>query len=361
MRHFQNLIIGFIVVLAGACSPADRKTFLQDATGRPGDLVIIMDSLQWKGPVANELNNIFSGETEGLPRPQPMFDVKWVHPSTKIGLIKQVRNLVMVFTLDQQTQGTKLLLKDFAPETIQKIQNDSSFYMSTIEDEYSKGQMVMYLFGRNSQELAHHLQEHETQITDFFKDQERKRLVAELEKPHSTRKITDGLRKQQHCSLYLTAGYKLADEEKGFVWYRQVETETDQSVFIAWKPYESQYQLQPDSLVAWRNDITQHHIFEDPDNPETYMTTETAISSHPVIARQININGNYAMEIRGLWKIPTAIMGGPFVAAGLVDKGNNRLYYIEGFTYSPGRDQREIIRQLEAILYTFRTSDQLPK
>ena len=52
-------------------------------------------------------------------------------------------------------------------------------------------------------------------------------------------------------------------------------------------------------------------------------------------------------------------MGGPFVSYAMVDEANGKFYYVEGFTFSPSKDQREIMRELETILSTFRTSAEL--
>jgi hypothetical protein len=63
--------------------------------------------------------------------------------------------------------------------------------------------------------------------------------------------------------------------------------------------------------------------------------------------------------MRGLWRTNNLTMGGPFLSYALVDEAEGMLYYIEGFTFSPSRNQREIMRELETILHTFRTSEEL--
>ena len=63
--------------------------------------------------------------------------------------------------------------------------------------------------------------------------------------------------------------------------------------------------------------------------------------------------------MRGLWKTNNLTMGGPFLSYTFVDEGTGMLYYIEGFTYSPSKKQREIMRELEVILHTFKTSKEL--
>jgi hypothetical protein len=54
-------------------------------------------------------------------------------------------------------------------------------------------------------------------------------------------------------------------------------------------------------------------------------------------------------------------MGGPFISYSLVDEELNRIYYIEGFLYSPGKAQRDLVRELETILSTFQTESDLRK
>ena len=107
--------------------------------------------------------------------------------------------------------------------------------------------------------------------------------------------------------------------------------------------------------------MCKQYLFEDPDKSDSYLLTERDIPFVPVTADTVNFNGNFAIQMRGLWRSNTLQMGGPFVSFSLVDQATNQFYYVEGFTFSPGKDQREIIRELETILYTFRTSTQLKK
>jgi hypothetical protein len=57
----------------------------------------------------------------------------------------------------------------------------------------------------------------------------------------------------------------------------------------------------------------------------------------------------------GLWRTNNKTMGGPFLSYTMVDESSERIYYVEGFVYSPGEDQRETMRELEMILSTFET------
>ena len=47
------------------------------------------------------------------------------------------------------------------------------------------------------------------------------------------------------------------------------------------------------------------------------------------------------------------MMGGPFVAHAIADSIHKRIVVAEAFVYAPEQLKRNIMRQLEAALYTF--------
>jgi hypothetical protein len=260
---------------------------------------------------------------------------------------------VYVFTLDQKSKGSKILRQGFSPETLEKIRTDSSFNLSTRRDEFSKGQEVMYLFGQTERHLTNYLRTRGQAIIDFFNTKERERMASNIFKTRSTKGVTDFLKTEQNIDIQIPVGFKLADRSTNFVWLRSMTAATDKDIFVTWKPYLSEYQLLPDSVIQWRNEVCKAHLFEDPENPESYLTTEQEDAR--VQARQMKLNGHFAIELRGLWRTNQRTMGGPFVGYALVDQSNGLLYYIEGFAYAPGRDKREMIRELETILWTFKS------
>jgi hypothetical protein len=250
-----------------------------------------------------------------------------------------------------------LLREGFSPETLERIQQDTSFYLVTQRNEYAKGQEVMYLFSDTKANLISHLQRDKQKIIDYFNKMERQRLEASLFATKSTQGVADFLRKEQQVELRVPFGYRLADKQKDFVWLRQMDAQIDKDIFITWKPYESEYQMLPDSIIDWRNEVCKKYLFEDPEKIDSYLVTEQ--KAFPVTAKQVNMNGHFSMELRGLWRTNNRSMGGPFVSYTLIDQPRGLLYYIEGFVYAPGKDKREMIRELETILWTFKTSAQV--
>jgi hypothetical protein len=354
MSRFIVILIVGLLTYACTNTPEQNAKNLPAATGKSGDILILMDSTQWKSELGETVRNIFSPEVDGLPRSEPMFKVIWVHPSNKIRLLTQIRNLVYIFALDQASSGTRSITDNLSEETINNIKTDSSFYLVNTKNEYARGQEVMYLFGNTTPELIHHLKRDGQRIQDFFNNAEKQRMMASITKTSSTKNHTALLEKEYNISLHFPSGFQLAQKEKDFVWFRSPETEIDKNFFIARKPYESEYQLLPDSLLAWREKICMRYIFEDPDMPQSFITTERSIPFNPIKARQVNFNESFGMEIRGLWRTNNKTMGGPFISYSFVNEADNHIYYMEGFVYSPGKPQRELIREMQAIAYTFK-------
>ena len=348
------LILCLTFALLFACS-SDKKS-LANASGPVGDLYVVMDSAQRKGQIGTVIDSILGAETPGLPRKEPLFKLHWVDARRLNYLLKERRNLIYVLTLDQRTQGSAIIRGLFTPESIAKLSSDPTQYIRTASDVFSRGQEVVYLFGNDEDILLKNLRANGPRLVNFFNQKERERLTRSLFKSGQMTGISDILVKEFQCDLKIPFGYKLADKQSDFLWVRQVNPRDDRVVFVARTNYTSVDQFKKENLIRFRDDICRKYLFEDPDQPDTYLLTETTIPFVPVTADTLNLNGQFAMQLRGLWRSNTLGMGGPFTGIAMVDPRSSQFYYAEGFTISPGRDQREIMRELETILLTFRTN-----
>jgi hypothetical protein len=353
MKFLKLYLIVFVALIG--CSDEKNPDYLPKASGNPGDVLVIMDSLQWKGDLGKQVRKVFAQNVPGMPQAEPMFNLVFLHPSRQ-GLLHQMRNVLYVFTLDKKSSGSSFLRRKFTKNTLDKIKSDTSFHISTQKDEFSKGQYVMYLFAATEAELVGYLDSQKQTLVDFFNKVERERLIKQMPR---TKSISEFVRKEFQFDILIPGTYKLADKTNDFVWFRQIGDNSDKDVIITWKPYVSEYQLLPDSLIAWRDETLRKYVFEDPEKPDTYLVTE--LEDSKVLARQVNFNDNFSLELRGLWRTNNRTMGGPFLSYVVVDQAKGLVYYIEGFAYNPGRNKREMIRELETILWTFKTSDKLPK
>jgi hypothetical protein len=349
----------FLVLSLASCS-SDTKS-IPHASGMPGDMYLVMDSAQWRGPVGRTLDSIFGADVPGLPRKESIFKTRWIDPRKLNSLLKQRRNLLFVMTLDQHGQGARIVQGLFTPASLEKIKNEPNQYSRNTKDLFAKGQEVMFLYGKDEQTLLKNIAASSSRLIDYFNQAERERLTRTLFKAGQVKGVNEALMKDFKCGIKIPFGFKLADKRSDFIWLRQINPRDDRDIFISRKKYTSQKDFSKENLIRFRDDVCQKYLFEDPEKTDSYVLTETNIPFIPVTADTVNFNKRFAIQLRGLWRTNTKGMGGPFIGFALVDEQAQQFYYIEGFTSSPGKDQREIMRELETILYTFKTSGELEK
>ena len=360
MKYLVLVIAATALLTACSTKNDGSGENLPPATGITGDMYLIMDSTQWKGPLGAVLDSVFRAEMRGLPREESIFRMHWIDPRKLNFVLKQRRNLVFAVSFDQRTTGAAIVKKLFTPQAVERIKSDPNYFVQTSPNVFAKGQEVMYLFGATEAALINNVRANASRLVEFFNKTERDRLTKSLFKSGRLKGVSEWLQKNFQADLQVPFGYKLVQNEKDFLWARQINPKDDKDVFIARAKYESQEQFKKENLIAFRDAVCKKYLYEDPDLPDSYLVTETSIPFIPVETREFNFNGIYAVEMRGLWRTNNKSMGGPFMSFALADEATGMFYYIEGFTFSPSRDQRELMRELETILYTFKVSSQLP-
>ena len=340
-----------MLVLVNSCSDKNAR---EPAIGPTGKINIIMTPELWDGPIGKNLDSVLTQEMIVLPRPETIFKIRHVDPENVNSSMKHTRNLIFAFTLDDQSIKSQKIKRMLTSETITLLSQDTALFMKTLPDVYATGQEVMYLFGADEKTLASKIKKNGQRIIDHFNYRERVRITKGLLNASSTRSLTKMLEKEHQFSIKIPFGYRLAENQNEFVWLRQINPADDKDIFIARKKYSTPDDFKKENLIQFRNDLCRKYLFEDPEQDDTYLVTETTIPDKEVVTREFNFDGRFAVEMKGLWKTNVNTMGGPFIGYAFVDEPTDYFYYIEGFTYCPSKDQREIVRELECILYSFK-------
>ncbi len=346
-------ILLLLIVAAGflAGCGGEKSKNLPKAAGASGDIYLFMDSAQWKGDVGDVMDSIFNQDMVGLPRQEGIFRMSQVDPRKMNFVLKQRRNLIFLMTLDRKGQGAQIVKSLFTPELLEEIRKDSSLYVQTYKNVYAKDQQVMFLFAQDEAQMKKKLRANGQKLIDFFNKAESDRLRATLFTSGSVSGINKWLTENLKVTISIPFGYKLVQNEQDFVWMRQINSADDKDIFIARTDYVSEDQFKIENIIKFRNEVAAKYLFEDPERPNTYLVTEMYV---PPVAKPVNFNGQYAVEIRGLWRTNTASMGGPFLGYAIADQATGKFFYVEGFVYGPSKDLREMMRQMEVVLSTFK-------
>ena len=350
MRNFLFLIILSSLIIS--CDNWLGDQGMPISRGESGEIILVFDSARWSGEPGKELRITFRESVEGLPREEPLFDLRHVVPADFKGLLKQAKNLVLIIPLNDRNPEGQKMRNLFTQKSLDSLQQNPDIFMIPRSNLFASGQQVLFLILHDDQSFEENVIQDREHIRYFFNRVEDKRTYQKLYKAPEEKMISNKLQSDYGYSLKVPYGFRIAISDSNFVWLRLPGQEIDKNIFIAFKDYTDVNAFKNEEIIKWRDEICHEHIYGNPENPESYLLTEML---DPPIFSEVNFNGKYGKKVLGRWKTNTVSMGGPFVSYTLVDEATNRIYYIEGFIYSPGVDQRELMREMNVILKTFQT------
>lgn len=326
----SKLSIVVVVLLFAACKGNDQNSGLKNVTGRPGELFVVATDEIWDGTVDSVFRQYLGQPQAALPQAEPIFDVMQVPPSAFTGVFKSSRSLLLVYV------GSDI---------------DSSSVMFS-RDKYAFPQALVSISARDKAELLKLFTSSSDKIIGFFMKAERERLQLNYAKLHE-KEILVKANELFDVSINVAPGFKIAKTDSNFLWARYETPEISQGIIIYSYPYTSDSAFTASYITEHRNTILKKHI--PGPTPGSYMSTETQF---PLLLNSIKKDGNYAVEVRGLWQVENDFMGGPFVSLSILDVLKRRVVTVEGFVYAPANKKRNLLQQVEAMAYSLKFDKQ---
>lgn len=318
------------LITLGACSSGAVMT---QATGFAYEVVVVMDQDQWKGEAGEAIKGDLTASIAGLPQSEPTLKVTYVQPKDFNGLLRYVRNILVV-TIDPSVY-TKTSLAYEA-------------------DRWAQNQVVVTLRSPDVEAILAYLAEGHT-LSDFFVKVEMRRAISQLKDSYSTL-VMDKLKDQFGVMLNAPSNFTYYKDTTDFFWSSNNANTGRMDLVVYSFPYTDPNTFTADYLVAKRDSVMKANL---PGSfPGSYVQTEKRAG---VDYQPITLNGKYCGVMRGLWRVQGDMMGGPFVSHTRLDEQNNRVVVAEGFVYAPETEKRNFIRRIEAALYTLRLPDELDK
>ena len=306
-----------------------KSLMMPNASGLPYEMLVVMDDEQWERPLGRAVFNVLDSDVPGLPQSERSFRITRVEPSgMNSNMFRIMRNIIKV--------------------DIQKIYTQPKFKFA--RDVYSYPQMVMTLQAPDEASLAQYVEDNAQSILDFFTKSEMNREINNLREKHNP--IVSQLA-QELLGVDVWVPYEVNKYKKGkdFLWASTNTGKKDMSIVLYSYPYTDTNTFTLEYFLNKRDSVMKVNI---PGGPEgSYMTTQRDY----VYVKDATVHGKYAQVARGLWRVQGDRMGGPFVSHSRVDEVNGRVVVAEAFVYAPESLKRDLIRRMEAALYTL----QLPQ
>ncbi|WP_321479300.1 DUF4837 family protein [uncultured Bacteroides sp.] len=328
-KFFLHLLVSCSLVSILACS-GNKGILIPTSSGRPYELLVVVDHNLWERPAGRALYNVLDTDVPGLPQSERSFRMMYSSPKNYDSTLKLIRNIIIVdIQKDRYTQAKFKYARDVyaAPQVILTIQAPS-------EAEFQK-------FVTDNKEV----------IIDFFTHAEMNRQIVSLEKDHSDF-ISSKVDSIFGCSIWLPGELTSSKIGKNFFWAATNTATADQNFVMYSYPYTDKDTFTKSYFIHKRDSVMKINI---PGAQEgMYMMTDSSMVS----VKPIGVHGDYTLEVRGLWRVKNDFMGGPFVSHVRLDKKHQQIIVAEIFVYSPEKMKRNLVRMLEASLYTLKLPDE---
>ena len=325
-EYFKSAIVIILVSLLFSCKSDNTNDaiLLPKISGKTGEVLVVIKKEKWESDLGQAFRDFLAYEQYGLPQPEPVFDLVNISPGNFSKLHQPHRNIIFYKT-GKDIEKPKI--------TIQK--NKWAYPQLIINIDAPDETSVIELLKHNGHEIVTRLNAKErTRLTGYYKWLMEPDIVKSIEKNH-------------HLHLTIPKGYSLDVDEVDFAWVANEPQLISQGIFIYHYPYTDTNTFTPEYLIEKRNYYLKKYV---PGHQEgTYMSTEEMLKPE---FSEFEIGNRYFAQLRGLWKLENGFMGGPFISLSTVDEVTNRVVTVDGFVYAPGDKKRELLRQVETILYS---------
>lgn len=312
------------VMLMGMLVSCKKSMLNPIASGRPYEVLVVMDTKQWEAPVGRSLFNVLDTDVPGLPQSERSFRISQIEPKDMNNTFKIFRNVINVAIDPHLYTHTKLKFT---------------------RNKYAMEQVWMVIQSPSEEDFIKYCTDNKQYLVDLITRLEMNRLIKSLEEKHS--QITSQLAKEIFdCEVWAPDEIRSYKKGQNFFWTSNNAASGIVNMCMYSYPYYGPETFNKEYVLRKRDSVMMRNI--PGEVPGMYMATDTLY----VDCKPITVHGQFAYESRGLWIMKNDGMGGPFVSHSRVDTTRNLVIVVEGFVYAPEKMKRGLMRRMEGSLYT---------
>jgi hypothetical protein len=328
----RNFICQLSVILALAFfqSCSNEPILHQNISGQANELVIVISDESWNGVPGELLRNTLAQPHIGLPQSEPLFDLINVPHAGFKKIFRSTRNIIQT-TIASTVDSAGVTMKD---------------------DVYAYPQATVQIKAKNAQQFEEIFKASSDKILTYFLSAEKERLTMNYKKYYE-KLVYNALDKNFGLTMTVPPGFAIAREKENSIWFKYETPEISQGIILYTFPYTSDSTFTLNYLVAKNDSVLEVNI---PGPTEgSYMSTEKRLDQ---VFNIFEHNKNYASEMRGLWRLENDFMGGPYISLAELDASNQRVVVAFGYVFAPSKEKRNLLQQVEAMVYSLKLNDQ---
>lgn len=327
IHWFLSLLILSALI---SCQNSESTGLSKNVTGRAGELVVVISDEAWEGSPGKLIRQTLAQEHLALPQDEPIFDLIRVPREGFKSIFKTTRNIVQT-RISSNVDSTGVMFQN---------------------NVWASPQATVIIQAKNEGEFEELFTKNRDRIMAYFIRAERNRLTMNYERYYE-RGIFNVLNSEFDISMKIAPGFQIAEQKKDFIWLRYETPEISQGIIIYTFPYVSDSAFTVDYQLRIRDSLLKTNV--PGPTPGSYMATEKRLDQINNVGKH---NGNYISEMRGLWRVMNDFMGGPYLSLAELDAANQRVIVAYGYVFAPSKDKRNLLRQVEAMIYTLKLNNQ---
>ncbi|MGE5398769.1 MAG: DUF4837 family protein [Ignavibacteriales bacterium] len=338
----------FLAVLLTSCS---KKKSL--STGPEDRIYVVADSMEFK-TLYSALDSVF-GKIIYTPQPEKMFELTRVDMG-QLDKLKDSKNIIILASLNSDSEVSKYISTLLDPSLKNKVNSGSEFVFNKY-NHWAENQLVMVLTSRDTERLREQILDKSAELLYYFQKMSNRRLLKSLYMDkYENKEIEAKFLKDYGWVIYVQKDYQLVLDKPAdnFVWLRNLSNDMARWIFVHWIDNATPEFLNPDSIAKERNRLTEKYL--KPAGGKNYVR----ITDRFKTTGEVNFKGHYSLETQGLWEMNDRSMGGPFINYTFFDEKTKRIYMLDGSLYAPKYVKKGLIQQLDVLLQSFMTEQQLP-
>ncbi len=328
-KIWRRFLFTFLVTIAVACSDSGTQMY-KNITGKAGEMIVVISKESWDGVPGKLIRETLAQPQLGLPQDEPIFDLIDIPHNAFKEIFQSTRNIIRT-SISQNVDSEGVVFKD---------------------DVWAYPQATLQINAKSADRFEAIFNENKDKIISYFVAAEKERLSMNYEKFYE-KGVYNILDKDFNLTMKVPPGFVIAKQEKDFIWCKYETPEISQGIILYSFPYVSDSAFQTNYQLKVRDSLLKIKVPGPRDG--SYMTTEKRIDQ---VNNFFEHNGNYAAEMRGLWRVQGDFMGGPYVSLAELDGSNQRVIVAYGYVYAPSMNKRNLLRQVEAMVYSLKLNNQ---
>jgi len=330
MKKIKILALILAMATAFTACTAKKSDNRKDRSvgGTSEVLFVTQNDEQWNGRMGEAVREFFETEQYGLPQPETNFKVAHININALNDMFQKHRNLIIA---------------EIVPDLPNPV-------IESQDDWQSAPQYAIRIKAKDATTWIKVFENQKDDIKKHFDSNERARFM-DFYRPQADPKAIQAMKNVFGCTMIVPNGYYVAVNKDHFMWLRREEADKSFGLIIYELPYRSTDDLSDARLIKVRDSVTKKYIPGPTDG--SYMTLDKDFIK-PVFDTIADFPAGFAIETRGLWKTEGEFMAGPFVSYTVVNPEATKLVTVEGFVYYPNKAKRDLLRQLESILWSLK-------